>query len=369
MPRPTPLVARGFVGVLAAALVAVMVRLAWLSDDAYITLRTVENVLAGHGPVWNVGERVQAYTHPLWMWLLVAARWCTGEHYLSTIVTSIVLSGAAAAVLAVRAGRGAAVVLVLLLASRAFGDYSTSGLETPLSALLLVWLAWLDDRPGAGARRLLVVALVTALLGTTRLDLIVLAGPVLLAHLRGVRPGDAVGALGVGLLPLWLWSAFALFYYGSPFPITGPVAAGLLLLRLLAAARPSDAGDDRCRSGRRVRRAGGTRPHAGARRAVLPGLCRARRRRLHGRPLLRAATGGHDRAAGALAARCRPGAARAGRGRGHRAGVRRRCAAVPATDRRRTGAAGPRRRHRRRAALLLRARRSVEPTARDAGGR
>jgi arabinofuranosyltransferase len=112
------------------------------------------------------------------------------------------------------------VVLVLLLASRAFGDYSTSGLETPLSALLLVWLAWLDDRPGAGARRLLVVALVTALLGTTRLDLIVLAGPVLLAHLRGVRPGDAVGALGVGLLPLWLWSAFALFYYGSPFPIT-----------------------------------------------------------------------------------------------------------------------------------------------------
>ncbi|MBL8727403.1 MAG: hypothetical protein JNM25_03155 [Planctomycetes bacterium] len=220
MPRPRQLVARGLVAGLGAALLAVMLRLAWLSDDAYITLRTVENLLAGHGPVWNVGERVQAYTHPLWMWLLAAARACSGEHYVTTIVTSIVLSGAAAAVLARLAGRAAAVVLLLLLASRAFVDYTTSGLETPLSVLLLAWLAWLDDRPPAGARRLLAITLVAALLGTTRLDLLVLAAPVLLAHLRSVPVRQMPSVLALGLLPLLLWSAFALFYYGSPFPIT-----------------------------------------------------------------------------------------------------------------------------------------------------
>ena len=49
------------VAALGLALAAMVVRLAWLSDDAYITLRCVENLMRGHGPVWNVGERVQAY--------------------------------------------------------------------------------------------------------------------------------------------------------------------------------------------------------------------------------------------------------------------------------------------------------------------
>ena len=31
----------------------------WASDDSYIDFRVVHNVLAGHGPVFNVGERVE----------------------------------------------------------------------------------------------------------------------------------------------------------------------------------------------------------------------------------------------------------------------------------------------------------------------
>lgn len=45
------------------------VRTAWLCDDAYITLRTVSNFVAGFGPRFNVAERVQAFTHPLWFLL------------------------------------------------------------------------------------------------------------------------------------------------------------------------------------------------------------------------------------------------------------------------------------------------------------
>ena len=45
---------------------------AWVVDDAYITFRTVDNFVNGHGLTWNVAERVQAYSHPLWMFLVSA---------------------------------------------------------------------------------------------------------------------------------------------------------------------------------------------------------------------------------------------------------------------------------------------------------
>ena len=52
-------------------LLFILVRNLWVSDDAFITLRTVSNFLQGYGLVWNAGERVQVFTHPLWMFLLI----------------------------------------------------------------------------------------------------------------------------------------------------------------------------------------------------------------------------------------------------------------------------------------------------------
>ena len=43
---------------------------AWICDDAYITFRTVDNFINGYGLTWNPGERVQAYTHPLCMFIV-----------------------------------------------------------------------------------------------------------------------------------------------------------------------------------------------------------------------------------------------------------------------------------------------------------
>ncbi len=42
----------------------------WITDDAFIDLRVVRNLLEGHGPVFNLGERVEAYSNPLWVALL-----------------------------------------------------------------------------------------------------------------------------------------------------------------------------------------------------------------------------------------------------------------------------------------------------------
>ncbi len=233
------LLPRLLVVVLVGCLLAAIARLAWISDDAYITLRSVENLLAGHGPVWNVGERVQTFTHPLWFGLLAGGRWLAGEHYFTTLALSAVCSMGAVALLLRTAGNAAAAtaVLLLLLGSRAFGDFATSGLETPLVMLLLVWLARLDERTAPGSARPFAIAFVLGLCGCTRLDLLLLGAPVLLAHLRRDRPLQQAALLGLALAPLVGWSLFATWYYGSPFPITAfakAFAPGVPAMDLLA---------------------------------------------------------------------------------------------------------------------------------------
>jgi arabinofuranosyltransferase len=62
-----PAVARVLPYLAVLVLLLLVVRNAWVTEDAYITLRTVDNWVSGHGLRWNVDERVQGYTHPLWM--------------------------------------------------------------------------------------------------------------------------------------------------------------------------------------------------------------------------------------------------------------------------------------------------------------
>lgn len=42
----------------------------WIDDDGFINLRVVSELLHGHGPVFNPGERVEAVTSPLWIYVL-----------------------------------------------------------------------------------------------------------------------------------------------------------------------------------------------------------------------------------------------------------------------------------------------------------
>jgi hypothetical protein len=59
---------------IALAATVVAVRGAWVTDDIFITFRYCDNVLAGHGPVYNPGERSEGYTHFLWFALLTLGR-------------------------------------------------------------------------------------------------------------------------------------------------------------------------------------------------------------------------------------------------------------------------------------------------------
>jgi len=210
---------------------------AWVADDAFITFRHVANCLAGHGPVYNVGERVQAFTHPLWFLLLVAgASVCSV--YAVAVALGIAATGAllAAVGLLLRGSRQPAVrlllVALLLLSSHTFVDYQTSGLETGLShllvALLWVWLLKvIEHKEPIPVMR---PAILGALLVLNRPDHVVLCAlPMLGLLVVALRRHGPAGLLRLVLAAALLlgWYGFASVYYGTPFPNTAYAKTGL----------------------------------------------------------------------------------------------------------------------------------------------
>ena len=159
----------------------------WIADDGLIVLRTVRNLLAGNGPVFNAGERVEANTSTVWTYLMYLGGWVGGPVRLEYVALTLAL-------MLVRAGRGAADARrrpgctrpslqgrrALLLPAGALvyiaippaRDFATSGLENGL-VLAYLGLAVVDDgvlvagacgRPGAGASGPNAVARFTAAL-------------------------------------------------------------------------------------------------------------------------------------------------------------------------------------------------------------
>jgi arabinofuranosyltransferase len=237
--RPTPSpesrrsIGRLGLGFLLLAFVVVLVRTAWLCDDAYISLRTVDNFVHGHGLRWNPDERVQAYTHPLWILVVAAAVAVTHEIYLTTIVLSIALSLAAVGLVTWGRERpflAAATGLVVCMLSPSFVSYSTSGLENPLSFLLLAAFLVVYSRPPTPApRRPFWLGLLAGLALVNRLDLVWLYAPPLALELYRQRHRVAAGRMALGFLPLVAWSIFSLVYYGFllPNPALGKLNTGI----------------------------------------------------------------------------------------------------------------------------------------------
>ncbi len=198
---------------------------AWIADDAFITYRVIDNLLAGHGLRWNVDERVQVFTHPLWALLHVPLYALSGSLPLasSALSAACLLVAGALAWRAARCGRvGFLLAFVVPLAvSRAFADHAVSGLETPLVAACLAAFCALALDPAADrAPRWLGLALAAALVATTRLDALVLVLPCLVALVVRARARVAWGRLASGALPLVAWELFALGYYGFLLPNT-----------------------------------------------------------------------------------------------------------------------------------------------------
>jgi arabinofuranosyltransferase len=223
-PEPfDPATRRALLLTIISVLVLLSLRSAWVTEDAYITLRTVDNWVNGYGLRWNTNERVQAYTHPLWMLVLSAIYFVTREDFLSTALAGVVATATAALVLSKlsRTGVHAFVAIALLVVSRSFIDFSTSGLENSLSHLLIACFVLLYAVRRA---RLLWLSLIGALMALNRVDSLLLVLPALghalfeSAREQGVRK-TARDAL-LGFCPLFAWELFSLLYYGFLVPNT-----------------------------------------------------------------------------------------------------------------------------------------------------
>lgn len=209
--------------ILLLLLALVILRTAWVCDDAYISFRTVYNITHGYGPVWNTTERVQAFTNPLWVILMAFLTRFTGEMYFTAIITSLLLTVTAASVVVFRIVRDtqmAILAISILLLSKAFIDYATSGLENPLSYFLMACFAWGFYHGGNRVWRFGLLCAIAAIAAVNRPDSILLYAPALVVAFWQVRSWRTF-ALGVAAFaPLWFWEGFSILYYGFPFPNT-----------------------------------------------------------------------------------------------------------------------------------------------------
>jgi len=210
----------------------VLLRTAWISDDAAITLRAVLNFVHGFGPTFNIDERVQAYTHPLWFFILSLGSLISGNVFYTTFFISITVSTAALWLLLHNISRNHFVLVLIGLAavlSRAFIDFSTSGLENPLSHLLLLLAVFIAASHIEKVRdRLTIFFLMCSGLYLNRPDLLLMVLPlsIYIALPCTQEPKHLIVKLSIAVIPVVIWTAFSLFYYGFPFSNTAYAKLG-----------------------------------------------------------------------------------------------------------------------------------------------
>ncbi|MBN8580902.1 MAG: hypothetical protein J0L96_09535 [Anaerolineae bacterium] len=207
-----------------------VIRNAWISDDGIITFRVVENFLAGYGLGYNPFVRVQAFTHPLWLFLIALVYFVSGLFLPSvpnalfyiTFFLSILLSVLTVFLLLTHISKpdplslGLAVLVLSL--SNGFIDFSTSGLENPLTHLLLVVfiIVFLAEQPN-----ILLLSFISSLIMLNRIDAFLIIAPALgYAWWTSSQRKQAAFKVFVGFLPMLIWEVFSLFYFGFLFPNT-----------------------------------------------------------------------------------------------------------------------------------------------------
>lgn len=218
-------------GAALALFLVVLLRSAWVADDAFITLRVVDNTLHGFGPRWNVAERVQVYTHPLWFLVLTLAAAVVRQPFYAALFASLLVSLATVGLVIRRiAARDlwiASGLVGALTLSSAFVDFSTSGLENPLTHLLLALFVLVAiDEEAWSDRRLACASCLAGLLAANRMDAVLLVAPLIGYVLWRRRSVRSVAIVAAGFAPLAAWEIFALVYYGSPWPNAAPAKLG-----------------------------------------------------------------------------------------------------------------------------------------------
>ena len=212
----------------------------WIADDGLIVLRTIRNLLAGNGPVFNAGERVESNTSAAWTYLVYLGSLIGGPLRLEyvALALALMLSVGGVAMVMLGAARLWAPALtgrsVLFLPAGALvyvavppaRDFATSGLENGLVTFwlgLLWWMlvCWSQDGERSDAWFIGALAFVAGLSVMVRPELALLGGLALLMLLAtesGWRAKLLILLAG-GLVPVG-YEIFRMGYYGLLVPQT-----------------------------------------------------------------------------------------------------------------------------------------------------
>jgi arabinofuranosyltransferase len=214
----------------------------WIADDGLIVLRTVRNLLAGNGPVFNQGERVEANTSTAWTYLMYAGSWVGGPMQLEYVALVLALTLSVLGVVLLMLGTGrlyapsvrgrravmlpaGALVYIALPPSR---DFATSGLESGLTLAYLGLLWWMmvcwsqPVRGRAGGRTFIAaLAFVAGFSVLVRPELALMGGLALIMMLIAARTWRrrALIVVAGGFLPV-AYEIFRMGYYGLLVPGT-----------------------------------------------------------------------------------------------------------------------------------------------------
>ena len=201
----------------------------FVTDDAFISLRYAERLLAGDGLTWTSYDRVEGYSNLLWVLLCavpgaVGLDLVAGARLLGWLCT---LATCAAFLLVPRKGEAlgllvSALGITMVVVSSPYGVWSVGGLETPLACALLAWgVVGAAHAAETGSRRWLIAASgCLGLLCITRPDGVLCAVVVAaaLAANGSWRPGLLVA--GVAAFCVLAQLLFRLTYYGEYLPNT-----------------------------------------------------------------------------------------------------------------------------------------------------
>ncbi|MBX3189145.1 MAG: hypothetical protein KF819_19135 [Labilithrix sp.] len=191
----------------AVMLAACAISRRWMDDDAFINLRVVRHVLEGHGPVFNIGDRVEVYTSALWLLILtllgaIGVRLEIAAVWAGIVFSVLGLLLAQLACLSVtrddgtsprRAERIPLPLGALVVASiPVMWDYASGGLETGLTFLWLgasffAVVRVADRRPDA-MRPWIVAAIVAGLGPLVRPELALYAAGFIASMISALRP-------------------------------------------------------------------------------------------------------------------------------------------------------------------------------------
>lgn len=190
-------------------------------DDDFITYRYARNLIEGHGLVFNLGERIEGFSAPGWLFLIAGALAAGIDPERFSIALSILASGVAAWAVGElwrrrhpqSLGAGPA---WLVAATPALGWHAIIGLGTVVLAALLACFALLWERAVARERSALGAALVLGLAAFVRNEALLFALPFVVHEQRRGRLASAA----IALAPLAAWQVFRVAYFGRWTPVT-----------------------------------------------------------------------------------------------------------------------------------------------------